>query len=71
MFTKISIPLFIASQHGLCDVVKCLLSFGADINLCDECGQSPLFVASIYGRYDVIKYLLSSGADFSLCDVDG
>ena len=63
--------MFIASQHRHCDVFKSLLSSGADINLCDECGQSPLFVASIYGRYDVIKYLLGSGADFTLCDVDG
>jgi ankyrin repeat protein len=28
------------------DVVKCLLSSGADINLLDEDGHSPLFAAS-------------------------
>jgi ankyrin repeat protein len=32
-------------MHGHCDVVKCLLSSGADINLCDKQGQSSLFVA--------------------------
>jgi ankyrin repeat protein len=29
-------PLFVASEEGHCDGLKCLLSFGADINLCDE-----------------------------------
>jgi ankyrin repeat protein len=31
-------PLFIASQLGHCDVVKCLLSSGADINLRNKGG---------------------------------
>jgi ankyrin repeat protein len=38
--------LFIASMSGHCDVVKCLLSSGADINLCDDNGQLPLFAKS-------------------------
>jgi ankyrin repeat protein len=29
-------PLFPASMSGQCDVVKCLLSSGADINLRDK-----------------------------------
>ena len=37
---------FVASMSGHCDVVKCLLSSGADVNLYDRNGQSPLFVAS-------------------------
>jgi ankyrin repeat protein len=53
-------PLFVASMSGHCDVVKCLLSSGAEINLCDKDGQSPLFIASKYGKYDVVKCLLSS-----------
>jgi ankyrin repeat protein len=39
--------LFLASMAGHCDVIKCLLSSGADINLCDKQGQSPLFLASM------------------------
>jgi ankyrin repeat protein len=41
--------LLIASMHGHCDVVKCLLSAGADINLCDKWGQLQLilFLANI------------------------
>ena len=35
---------------GHCDVVKCLLSSGADINLCDEDEESPLYIASWEGQ---------------------
>jgi ankyrin repeat protein len=42
--------LFEASCKGECDVVKCLLSSSADINLRDENGQSPLFTASMHGN---------------------
>jgi ankyrin repeat protein len=52
----------------VCHTVKCLLSSGADINLCDKQGQSPLFLASMAGHCDVVKCLLSSGADINLCD---
>jgi ankyrin repeat protein len=31
-------PLFAASMFGSCDVVKCLLNSGAEINLCDKFG---------------------------------
>jgi ankyrin repeat protein len=58
--------LFIASCKGECDVVKCLLSSGADINLRDQLGRSPLFEASCKRECDVVKCLLSSGADINL-----
>jgi ankyrin repeat protein len=48
-----------------------LLSSGADINLCDEAGQSPLFVATKHGHCDLLKCLLSSGADINLRDEGG
>jgi ankyrin repeat protein len=38
-------PLLAASGHGHIDVVKHLLSAGADISLSDKKGQSPLLVA--------------------------
>jgi ankyrin repeat protein len=47
-------PLFVASQRGHCDVVICLFSFGADINVCDNFGHSPLLVASQRGCSDVV-----------------
>ena len=61
-------PLLAASWKGECDVVKCLLSSGVEINLHDEDGQSPLFAASMFGSCDVVKCLLSSGAEINLCD---
>ena len=63
--------MFIASLFGNCDVVKCLLSSGADINLCDKDGKSPLFAASEKGKCDVVQCLLSSGADINLCNDSG
>jgi ankyrin repeat protein len=42
--------------------VKCLLSSGADINLCDEGGKSPLFVATSAGYYDIVRLLRAHGA---------
>jgi ankyrin repeat protein len=53
-------------MSGHCDVVKCLLSSGADINWCDHNGQSPLFLASMSGHCDVVKCILSSGAKINL-----
>jgi ankyrin repeat protein len=44
--------LFVAAQQGLCNVVKCLLSSNADINLRDEGCQSPLFASSMSGHCD-------------------
>ena len=49
-------------MSGHCDVVKCLRSSGADVNLYDRNGQSPLFVASAKEHCDV-KCFTSSGVD--------
>jgi ankyrin repeat protein len=53
------------------DVVKCLLSSDADINLRNKQGQSPLFIASQRGHCAIVKCLLSSGADINLRDEGG
>jgi ankyrin repeat protein len=57
------------SRH--CDVVKCLLSSGAEINLSDRNGQSPLFIASMFEYCDVVKCLISSGVDINMRDNRG
>ena len=54
--------MFVASKEGQCDVVKCLLSSGADINLNNKDGQSPLFVASSFGYYNIVILLTAHGA---------
>jgi ankyrin repeat protein len=43
-------PLIRASLYGHIDVVKCLLSSGAYVNLSDVSGQPPLFIASMEGH---------------------
>ena len=52
-------------------IFKCLLSSGADINVCDEDGQSPLCIASWKGKCDDVKHLLSSGTNINLCNKRG
>jgi ankyrin repeat protein len=54
-------PLIAAAQHGHLEVVKILISAGADINLKDG-GGSPLFWAAFFSQKEVFKYLLSKGA---------
>jgi ankyrin repeat protein len=56
---------------GHIDVVKYLLSCGADINVRDDRRQSPLSVASMCGHCDVVKCLLASDADINLRVEDG
>jgi ankyrin repeat protein len=53
-------------MSGRCDVIKCLLSSGADINLRNKGGESPLFIASQKGECDFVKYFLSSDAEINL-----
>ena len=64
-------PLILASEHRHCDIVKFLLSSGADTNLCDKLGQSPLILASRHGHCDIVKCLHSSGADVNLSEIFG
>jgi ankyrin repeat protein len=54
-------------QEGECDVVKCLLSSDADINLYNDDGKSPLFIASQKGKCDVVKCLISKHLTTSQC----
>ena len=61
----------LVASFGHCDVVKCLLSFGAEINLCGHDGQRPLFIASMGGYSDVVECLPEAGAEINLIDILG
>jgi ankyrin repeat protein len=50
-------------MSGCCEVVKCLIDFHAEINLCNKARESPLFAASMYKQCYVVEYLLEHGAD--------
>ncbi|XP_062584602.1 ankyrin repeat domain-containing protein 49-like [Saccostrea cucullata] len=43
----------------------------ADINLCDNDGQSPLYRAASNGDTNIVQLLLGNKADVNLCDNDG
>ena len=53
-------PLFIASARGHHDIVKILLTHGADTSLSDSSGNTALHVAAISGHVQVVKQVLLS-----------
>ncbi|HEY3390512.1 MAG TPA: ankyrin repeat domain-containing protein [Prolixibacteraceae bacterium] len=54
-----------ATYRGELDLVKELVSLGADINYVNEYGQTALGQAILVHKYDIILYLLQKGADYS------
>lgn len=58
-------PLMAAAQTGKLDLVKFLVSKGADVNYQNEFGQSALSKSIMVSRYEVSYYLLQNGADYS------
>jgi ankyrin repeat protein len=51
------------------EVVKLLVSLGADVNAADNYGITPLMVASNLGDLNVVKYLVEKGADLNAHDL--
>lgn len=66
-------PLFRAVMYKRYDIVKLLLSKGADVNsVCEPIdGWRPLHAAAFQGDVRLIKMLADSGADFSLLNHKG
>ncbi|OAF69856.1 hypothetical protein A3Q56_02387 [Intoshia linei] len=58
-------PLCLAASDGHLDVIKILLSSGAEINARtgSKLGISPLMLASMNGHVEAVEYFLSKGAD--------
>ncbi|PGH13486.1 hypothetical protein AJ79_03616 [Helicocarpus griseus UAMH5409] len=63
---KYGTPLQAASTFGYLQVVKQLLSRGADVNLVSGSHGTALNAAMSYGHVDVAQFLLDSGADINL-----
>lgn len=57
-------PLIEASQSGILELVKLLVSKGANINYRNEFNQSALSESVIQEKYEVSLYLLQNGADY-------
>ncbi|XP_066531163.1 KN motif and ankyrin repeat domain-containing protein 2 [Hoplias malabaricus] len=64
--------LMLAVSHGRGDMVKALLSCGAQVNLQDDDGSTALMCACEHGHVDIVRQLLSvPGCDATLTDNDG
>ena len=64
-------PLHEAVYQGNLDIVKALISRGADVNAQKKGGFTPLHVAAQRGHEDVASFLLKSRADASIKDEYG
>ncbi|XP_056000947.1 serine/threonine-protein phosphatase 6 regulatory ankyrin repeat subunit A-like isoform X2 [Ostrea edulis] len=63
--------LYFACENGHIDVVRLLISFGANINACDSSGKSPLSVAAENRFHSIVEALISAGADTNTSDYSG
>lgn len=57
-------PLMAASQSGRLDIVKLLVSSGAEVNYKNEFNQNAFTKSIMTERYNVSVYLLQNGADY-------
>lgn len=61
--------LMLAVSHGRMDMVKALLTCGADVNIQDDEGSTALMCASEHGHVEIVKLLLAQpGCDATLSD---
>lgn len=61
--------LMLAVSHGRGDMVRALLSCGAQVNIRDDDGSTALMCACEHGHVDIVRQLLSvPGCDATLAD---
>uniref|UniRef100_UPI00398EF656 KN motif and ankyrin repeat domain-containing protein 1-like n=1 Tax=Pristiophorus japonicus TaxID=55135 RepID=UPI00398EF656 len=64
--------LMLAVSHGRINMVKALLSYGANMNIQDDDGSTTLMCASEHGHVEIVKLLLAQpGCNTALTDKDG
>ena len=63
-------PLHFAVCNENKDLVKALLSSGADLTIKDDYGRTPLHIAAKHGALSVVKDLIKAGADINVKDKD-
>jgi ankyrin repeat protein len=69
MMTVLGTWLHVAATHGKLEIVKRLVSMGADINRRGGVeGGGALNEAACEGHIDIIKYLLNCGAEMDVSD---
>ena len=60
----------VMSQQSV-ELVKMLVTAGAEVNALDDKGISPLLACCVSGRMDIIKVLTALGADPQITDIRG
>ena len=61
-------PLMEAARNGHIEIMKYLISHGADIHKTDNSGKTCLHVAVLNDKLDIVQYLASIGADIHHTD---
>ncbi|KAG5468815.1 hypothetical protein CUR178_01651 [Leishmania enriettii] len=63
--------LHVAARCGFADVLSCLVSAGADLNVRNARQETPLYSAAKAGCHDTVYLLLEANANVSLPNEDG
>jgi len=63
--------LYEAAAEGNIELVKSLISSGADVNTPNDWGWTPLYVASGIGNRDLVNLLIDEGADVNTGTKEG
>ena len=59
-------PLIQSAYQGKTEIVKVLVSAGADVDLADSTGGTALMSACITGKSQTVKFLIFAGCDVNL-----
>ncbi|HMV77153.1 MAG TPA: ankyrin repeat domain-containing protein [Leptospiraceae bacterium] len=65
MATGLNLPVHLAAYNGQTDIIKLLVSKGADIHAVNGRTETPLFLAAQNGHMETVKFLHSKGADLN------
>lgn len=63
-------PLMYASRKGHANIVRFLLSKGADVDAINTDGNTALLIASYWGHSSVVKNLINKGANLNIQNKD-
>ena len=69
LMTPFGTWLHIAAKRGNLELVECLISMGADVNVKGGTfGGTPINLAAGYGQLDVVRTLLAHGAELDVSE---
>jgi hypothetical protein len=64
-------PLIFASVSGSLLVCEQLLSYGANVHVCNDHGDSPIMCASYFGHHNIVNMLLEKNANPNTTNFNG